>query len=71
MPKVFADAGARRAYYQKWWSSEKGTALKRSTLLRKALAEKRLPSKASIVRYQISNDELEVLFDEMKKGNED
>ena len=66
MPKFFADPEERKAYYKKWWQSEKGVALKRSTLLRKALAEKRFPSRRSIQQYDITAEELEVIFENMK-----
>ena len=66
MPRKWENEEEKREYFRNWWLSEKGQALRRSTVLRRALEAGRFPSKRSIDKYDITKDELQVFVDHME-----
>ena len=58
----FTTTEERRAYYRKWFTTEKGMQSRKRTIVARSIETRRCPSRATIDKYRIEGDDLRRIF---------
>ena len=63
MPRCFTTPEERREYFNAWWKTEKGHALRKKVILKRAIQAQRLPSPAMRKKYDVTSQELAAVWE--------
>lgn len=67
MPKTWQNPEERLEYNRRWFASEKGFQLRKRVILERACKNRRLPSISTMNKYNINVDEIETVYNNIKK----
>lgn len=62
----FTTIQERRAYYRRWFATEKGMLSRKRTIVARSIQRRQCPSRATLDKYNIEGEELRRIFRAMQ-----